>query len=71
LGTILGGIGVGEAWLGAIVASFDGLESCRFDRESCGSMKVSDEGLCAGQVIGTEGTEGTEGGLLGGGLGRG
>ena len=36
--------------------------------ESCGSMKVSDEGLCAGQIVGTEGAEG---GLLGGGLGGG
>ena len=31
-------------------------------------MKVSDEGLCAGQIVGTEGAEG---GLLGGGLGGG
>ena len=66
--TKFGCIGIGEAWPGIKVASFDVLEPCRFDGESRGSMKVPDEGLCVGQIADTKGAEG---GLLGGWLGDG
>ena len=55
---ILGGIDVGKAGSGGLVASFDGGEPGGLDRKAGGSVEVGDEGADAGEVVGVEGGQG-------------
>ena len=54
-GTIFGGVCVGEAWPGGVVAGFDGGQPGGFDWEACGGVEVADERADAGEVVGVEG----------------
>ena len=51
---ILGGIGVGEAGPGELIASFDGGEPGGIDGKAGGGVEVADEGTNAGEVVGVE-----------------
>ena len=51
---ILGGIGVGKAGPGGVVAGFDGSEPGGLDRKADGGVEVADEGANAGEVVGVE-----------------
>ena len=55
---ILGGIGVGKAGPGGVVAGFDGGEPGGIDGKSVGDVEVADEGAEAGEVVGVEGGPG-------------
>ena len=54
-GTIFGGICVGKAWPGVVVAGFEGGQPGGFDWEACGGVEVADERANAGEVVGVEG----------------
>ena len=55
---ILGGVGVGKAGPGGVVAGFDGGEPGRLDGEAGGGVEVADEGTNDGGVVGVEGSWG-------------
>ena len=52
---ILGGIGLGKAGAGGVVAGFDGGKPGGLDRKASGCVEVADEGANAGEVVGVEG----------------
>ena len=55
---ILGGIGVGKAGPGGVVAVFDGGETGGLDGKAGGGVEVADKGANAGEVVGVEGSWG-------------
>ena len=55
---ILGGIGVGKAGPGGVVAGFDDGEPGGLDGKADGGVEVADEGADAGEVLGVEGSRG-------------
>ena len=60
---ILGGIGVGKARPGGVVAVFDGGEPGGHDGKPGSGEEVADEGSDAGQVVGVEGGVDAAGGV--------
>ena len=56
---ILGGIGVGKAMSGGVVAGFDGGEPGRLDGKAGGRVELADEGPDAGEVVGVKGVGGS------------
>ena len=55
---ILGGVGVGKARPGGVVAGFDGGKPGGLDGKSSGGVEVADEGTDAGKVVCVEGSRG-------------
>ena len=56
---ILGGIDLGKAGPGGLVAGFDGGEPGRLAGKAVSGMEVADEGADAGEVVGVEGSRGS------------
>ena len=50
-GTVLGGMGKGQAWPARVVYGFDGGDPGFSYREACCGVEVSDEGANTGQVV--------------------